>query len=242
MAPGPSASSWRRWTRRAGPGAAGWSRSWGWALNSTSAARADGAYRGRRHGAYVTSGTRAAPRTWRACSREMSSSASAASGSAPWPTLRAVIHGFTPGGIYRVTFVSDRTVHTIPVMFTAIQPQTSPTNGASRAARRAIAATWVARTAFSPAEAAGSTARKQASAWRLLFFAFALMAAGLVVTLVPERVDGAVLGDISSPGGGSYVPTLGFLVGDLCLLRGYGRRSPLRGTGSSNGEPSPVWE
>ena len=55
---------------------------------------------------------------------------------------------------------------------------------------------------------------------RPLFFAFALMAAGLVVTLVPERVDGAVLGDISSPGGGSYVPSLCFLIGDLCLATG----------------------
>jgi tetratricopeptide (TPR) repeat protein len=55
---------------------------------------------------------------------------------------------------------------------------------------------------------------------RPLFFAFALMAAGLAVTLVPERLDGAVLGDISSPGGGSYVPSLCFLIGDLCLATG----------------------
>jgi hypothetical protein len=55
---------------------------------------------------------------------------------------------------------------------------------------------------------------------RPLFFAFALMAAGLAVTLTPERLDGAVLGDISSPGGGSYVPSLCFLIGDLCLATG----------------------
>ena len=89
-------------------------------VESTSAARADGAYRGRRHGAYVTSVDQGSPADMaglqpgdvivRIGGKRVSSLA----------TLRAVIHGFTPGGIHPVTFVSDRTVHTIPVMFTAI--------------------------------------------------------------------------------------------------------------------------
>jgi hypothetical protein len=55
---------------------------------------------------------------------------------------------------------------------------------------------------------------------RPVLFAFALMAVGLIVTLVPEHVDSAALGDLTDGSNYSYVPTLCFLVGDLCLAAG----------------------
>jgi PDZ domain len=89
-------------------------------VESTATARADGAYRGRRHGAYVTSVDQGSPADMaglepgdviiRIGGDRVSSLA----------TLRAVIHGFTPGSTHPVTFVSGGTVHTIPVTFTAI--------------------------------------------------------------------------------------------------------------------------
>jgi hypothetical protein len=54
---------------------------------------------------------------------------------------------------------------------------------------------------------------------RPIFFAFALMAAGLLVTLVPVRLDQDVLGALAGDGT-SFVPMLCFLVGDLCLGTG----------------------
>jgi tetratricopeptide (TPR) repeat protein len=51
-----------------------------------------------------------------------------------------------------------------------------------------------------------------------IFFAFALMAAGLLVALAPVRVDRGMLGSLAGPS--TYVPTLCFLAGDVCLGAG----------------------
>jgi hypothetical protein len=54
---------------------------------------------------------------------------------------------------------------------------------------------------------------------RRVLFAFALMAAGLIVTLVPVHFDEKALGELSADGTG-FVPTLCFLVAGLCLAAG----------------------
>ncbi|MGO9082582.1 MAG: hypothetical protein ACLQDY_26745 [Streptosporangiaceae bacterium] len=48
-------------------------------------------------------------------------------------------------------------------------------------------------------------------------FAFALMALGLTVTLLPTRWDVIALGELRGADGAGYVPTLCFLTGDICL-------------------------
>jgi hypothetical protein len=54
---------------------------------------------------------------------------------------------------------------------------------------------------------------------RRVMFAFALMAVGLTVTLVPARFDEKALGELSADGMG-FVPTLCFFVAAMCLAAG----------------------
>ena len=60
----------------------------------------------------------------------------------------------------------------------------------------------------------------EAAARRRVLSVFALIAAGFLVTLAPAHVDGAALGNLSGAGSSGFVPTLCFLVGDLCLGAG----------------------
>jgi tetratricopeptide (TPR) repeat protein len=53
-----------------------------------------------------------------------------------------------------------------------------------------------------------------------LFLAFALMVVGLAVVVVPAHVDSAALGALTDGPGSPGVPTLCFLVGDVCLAIG----------------------
>lgn len=55
---------------------------------------------------------------------------------------------------------------------------------------------------------------------RPIFFAFALMAAGLLVALAPVRLDQEVLGSLTGADTPAFVPALCFLIGDLCLGAG----------------------
>jgi hypothetical protein len=55
---------------------------------------------------------------------------------------------------------------------------------------------------------------------RPIFFAFALMAAGLLVALTPVRLDQEALGSLTGAGPPAFVPALCFLIGDLCLGAG----------------------
>jgi hypothetical protein len=56
-----------------------------------------------------------------------------------------------------------------------------------------------------------------------IFTAFAIMAAGLLITLLPARLDQYGLGDLTDGGGRGYVPALCFLAGDACLAAGVWR-------------------
>jgi hypothetical protein len=59
-----------------------------------------------------------------------------------------------------------------------------------------------------------------AAARRRVLWVFALIAAGLVVTLAPVHADGAALGSLSGGGAPGFVPALCFFAGDLCLAAG----------------------
>ena len=53
-----------------------------------------------------------------------------------------------------------------------------------------------------------------------VLFAFALIAAGSIVTFLPVRIDSAALGDLADADSTGVVPALCFLIGDLCLAAG----------------------
>jgi hypothetical protein len=92
----------------------------GVSVESTAAARAEGAYGGHQQGAYVTSVGQESPAGMagllpgdviiRIGAEQVSSLA----------TLRAALHRFRPNTIHLVTFMRDEIVHTIPVMLAAI--------------------------------------------------------------------------------------------------------------------------
>ncbi len=52
---------------------------------------------------------------------------------------------------------------------------------------------------------------------RPIFIGFAIMSAGLIITLLPVRLDEYGLGDLTDGTGHGYVPALSFLAGDACL-------------------------
>lgn len=56
-----------------------------------------------------------------------------------------------------------------------------------------------------------------------VILAFAVMAAGLLVTLLPARLDRYGLGELTDGRGSVYVPALCFLAGDVCLAAGVWR-------------------
>jgi hypothetical protein len=56
-----------------------------------------------------------------------------------------------------------------------------------------------------------------------VILAFAVMAAGLLVTLLPAQLDRNGLGELTDGRGSAYVPTLCFLAGDVCLAAGVWR-------------------
>ncbi len=56
-----------------------------------------------------------------------------------------------------------------------------------------------------------------------VILAFGVMAAGLLVAMVPARLDQYGLGDLTDGQGSAYVPALCFLAGDLCLAAGVWR-------------------
>jgi hypothetical protein len=56
-----------------------------------------------------------------------------------------------------------------------------------------------------------------------IILAFGVMAAGLLVTLLPARLDRYGLGDLTDGRGSAYVPALCFLAGDMCLAAGVWR-------------------
>lgn len=58
---------------------------------------------------------------------------------------------------------------------------------------------------------------------RPILIGFAVMAAGLIITLLPMRLDQLSLGDLTDGAGHGYVPTLCFLAGDGCLAAGVWR-------------------